>query len=69
MKELDFGNCPYCGGKLHPVWFTDEETQVIHGSLIKTGRKRRAISHLVCEDCFRNQIIDDSYDGNWYGGN
>lgn len=67
MREMDFGECPYCGGKLLPVWFIEEETIVDeYGHIIETGRKRRAISHLSCESCLRNQVIDDSFDGNWY---
>lgn len=60
----DFGLCD-CGGTLHPVYFTEEETVVSHGIMYKTGRKRRAVSHLVCEDCLRNYCVDDSFDGPW----
>lgn len=56
-----FGECK-CGGNLQPVYFTEEERK----KGIKTGRKRRAVSHLVCENCLRNECIDDSFDGNWY---
>lgn len=62
----DFGNCPYCGGLLAPVYYTEDETTITDdGYMYRTGRKRRAISHLVCESCLRNQCIDDSYDGLW----
>lgn len=64
--EYDFGSCSYCGGELKPVWFIDEETVVEHGIMYKTGRKRRAISHLVCENCLKREVIDDSFDGDWY---
>lgn len=47
---VDFGVCD-CGGSLIPVWFTEEETKVANGIMYKTGRVRRACSHLVCEDC------------------
>lgn len=67
MRMVDFGECPHCGGKLIPIWFTEEEMIVDeYGHMIKTGRKRRAISHLLCENCLRNQCIDDSFDGDWY---
>lgn len=59
-----FGCCE-CGGVLRPVWFTEEEYEIINGNMIKTGRERRAISHLVCEDCLSNHVIDDSFDGPW----
>lgn len=57
----NFGKCK-CGGNLQPVYFMEEER--IKG--VKTGRKRSAVSHLVCEDCLRNECVDDSFDGNWY---
>lgn len=66
MNQIDFGKCPHCGGRLIPIWFIDEETVVRYGHLVKTGRRRRAVSHLTCEVCMRNQVIDDSYDGDWY---
>lgn len=62
----EFGKCPYCGGNLIPIWFIDEETIVQYGHLIKTGRKRRAVSHLTCEDCLSNQAVDDSFDSEWH---
>lgn len=33
---------------------------------MKTGRKRQAVSHLICEDCLKQQIVDNSFDGEWY---
>lgn len=61
----DFGRCSKCGRRLAPVWFIEEERVVIHGTLCATGRKRRACSHLVCEDCLCNEVVDDSFDGPW----
>lgn len=66
MRKLDFGKCPYCGGELRPIWFIEEETVVRPGHLMKTGRKRQAISYLICEDCLEAQVIDDSFDGEWH---
>lgn len=60
----DFGECT-CGDKLVPVWFTEEETETANGIMWRTGRKRRAVSHLTCEDCLRNYPVDDSFDGAW----
>lgn len=60
-----YGECPYCGDDLIPIWFTEEETVVIHGTLCKTGRKRRAVSHLSCPTCLRNECVDDSFDMPW----
>ena len=61
----DFGECE-CGGKLIPVLFIEEETKVINGCMIHTGRKRHAVSHLTCSDCMKNYPVDDSFDGHWY---
>mgnify|MGYP000090298157 FL=1 len=52
---VDFGVCD-CGGSLIPVWFTEEETKVANGTMYKTGRVRRACSHLVCEACLKNLL-------------
>lgn len=60
-----YGNCLECGGELHPVYFIEEETKVRHGHMYLTGRKRRAVSHLVCENCLKNQCVDDSFYGDW----
>lgn len=62
---IDFGLCE-CGGSLIPIWFTEDETKVIDGMMFKTGRKRRAVSHLTCEYCLRNYPVDDSFDGPWH---
>lgn len=64
---MDYERCD-CGGLLRPVWFREEETAIEYGCLIKTGRYRRAVSHLVCEECLRNFIVDDSFDGPWVRG-
>lgn len=58
--------CSKCGGYLIPVYFTEEEIKTCDGHQYKTGRKRRAVSHLVCEDCMSNECVDDSFDGEWY---
>ena len=55
-----------CGGQFMPVWFTELETKVVAGSLIRTGRRRRAVSHLECDSCFNKLCVDDSFDGPWY---
>lgn len=67
MTETDFGVCPRCGaGWLEPVYFIEEELKLTSdGHLYSTGRKRRAVSHLVCTYCLKNQCVDDSFDGPW----
>ena len=62
----DFGICHFCGGLLEPVYFIEEELKLTSdGHLYKTGRTRRAVSHLVCSCCLKNQCVDDSFDGPW----
>lgn len=59
-----YGKCE-CGYLLEPIWFTEEQTDVSGGIMIKTGRKRKACSHLVCSGCLRNYCVDDSFDSSW----
>ena len=59
-----YGQCE-CGGALYPIFFTEEETVVQHGVMCRTGRKRRAVSCLVCEECLRSYTVDDTFDGPW----
>jgi hypothetical protein len=58
--------CPRCGSTMYPIWFEDEETRMIFGSLHKTGRKRLACSHFECPCCFHKECVDDSFDGEWH---
>lgn len=62
----DYGQCSHCGGNLFPEFFVEEEIKIINNVPCKTGRKRRAVSHLVCEDCLHNECVDDSFDGPWH---
>ena len=63
-RESSFGRCS-CGGMLYPVCFTEYEYQTIGGTMIRTGRSRRAVSHLICDECLKPQAVDDSLDGPW----
>lgn len=66
MNEDKFGKCD-CGGTLYPIYYTLYETTDINGNYIRTGRKKRAVSHLVCDSCLKNICIDDSFDeGYWH---
>lgn len=60
-----YGECEFCGCDLEPIYFIEEERKMFSGVSYKTGRKRRAVSHLVCPGCLRNYCVDDSFDGNW----
>ena len=60
-----YGDCS-CGYPLEPVYFEEQEYKVISGSMIKTGRYRNAVSHLICENCGKNHCVDDTFDGKWY---
>lgn len=62
---MDFGACE-CGEDLEPIWFIEEEYETVCGNMYRTGRKRRAVSHLTCPLCLRNYPVDDSFDGGWY---
>lgn len=64
MKDIDYGSCD-CGASLLPVWFTEEERIVKNGVMHKTGRVRRACSHLYCPICGRQYCVDDSFDLPW----
>lgn len=48
-----------------PIWFTEEEEKVVCGCRYKTGRKRRAVSHLECPNCFTKECVDESFDEPW----
>lgn len=61
-----YGECSECGDALKPVWFIEEEETVTYGVRTKTGRKRKACSHLLCESCGNTECVDDSFDGSWY---
>lgn len=65
MGKNVYGEC-VCGNELSPVWFTEYETEKIGGYSYKTGRKRRACSHLICENCGKEYCVDDTFDGEWY---
>ena len=64
-NKTEYGVCAYCGAELEPIWFTEEETVILHGSLIKTGRARRAVDYLICPNCLTHACCDDSFDGPW----
>ena len=64
MKNNKFGMCERCGKSLSAEWFKEEEC--ING--IKTGRVRKSISFLFCENCFNNYCVDDSFDEVWERG-
>lgn len=65
MPDTNYGECE-CGGALRPVWFIEEEYEVVAGIQCRTGRRRRACSHLTCECCLRNYCVDDSFDWPWH---
>lgn len=64
--EFTYGKCPICGTELEPIFFIEYEYETIRGNLIKTGRKRRAVSHLECPYCFHKECVDDTFDGVWH---
>lgn len=61
-----FGECRHCGESLVPITFIQNETRIVNGTLIRTGRERIAVDYLTCKNCLRNECVDDSFDGVWY---
>ena len=61
-----YGVCDVCGCELEPVWFIEEETKTLQRYMYHTGRKRHAVSHLVCTGCLKNHPVDDTFDSSWY---
>ena len=67
MEDLSkiYGKCEKCGEVYQPIFFTEEETKVVNGAMIFTGRKRKACSHLECPCCGNKECVDDTFDGPW----
>jgi len=59
MNKID---CPRCKSIMIPVKFEQKE----YNNGIPTGRKKVAVSHFLCENCGKETIVDDSFDGPWY---
>lgn len=63
----NYPTCPKCGGTMFPVTFTEEETEItFSGTMYKTGRKRTAVSHFECPNCWTKECVDDSFCGPWH---
>lgn len=63
-KEFE---CENCGGNVYPVFFEEEEYKTEYGHMYKTGRVRRACSHLECDTCGKRYIVDGDYlAGEWH---
>jgi hypothetical protein len=58
-RKIDVPIC--CGKPMSKIWFTESE----YSKGIKTGRTRRAVSHLLCDSCGKEEIVDDSFDTPW----
>ena len=65
IAEIYNIKCPKCGSIMIPVWFIEEEEKVVCGRRYKTGRKRMAVSHLECHNCFTKECVDESFDKPW----
>ncbi len=64
-KSNEYGCCCKCGHSLVPVWFTEEEYVTKDGIMCKTGRTRRAVDYLFCENCLHKECVDESFDKPW----
>jgi len=56
-------NCDCHELSCEEVWFEEPEYDK-HNR--KTGRYRKAVSHIVCTNCGKNICVDDSFDSPWY---
>jgi hypothetical protein len=63
MSGIKMEICHKCKHDLTRIYFLQHEYD---DNNIKTGRVRNAVSHLLCENCGHQEIIDDSMDGPWY---
>jgi hypothetical protein len=66
LRSSIYGQCSRCDMNLEPVWYTEREEELVGGVWIKTGRKRKSCSHLLCPCCGNTECVDDSFDGPWY---
>lgn len=63
----EYGKCTICNSELEPGgWYTEYEEIIRSSGIIRTGRKRRSLSYLVCPRCGNKEIVDDSFDMPWY---
>lgn len=59
-----YGNCDHCGEDLIPTdWFLDEEGDK---NGIPTGRIRWAVGYIVCPNCGKKYVVDDTFDEPWH---
>lgn len=65
-----YGFCPQCGADLIPKFFIEKETVLVGpsgcSSYHETGRQRRAVDYLFCDECGAKEPVDDSFDGPWH---
>lgn len=62
--NVDFGECPVCGGKLVPSYFQENE---LDAKGFPTGRWRRGVSSVSCCKCLRPVVTDGEYgSGPWH---
>lgn len=66
MDEHTDIKCSHCGECMVAVTFIENEEKINNGYRYRTGRKRCAVSHLECPNCFHKEAVDDSMDGPWF---
>lgn len=49
---------------MHAIWFEEKEFFTRNGVIIRTGRKRRNVSHFAC-DCGNVELVDDTFVEAW----
>lgn len=63
MKTRDYGQCIRCGTNLIAGdSATVDETEIVDGKLIYTGKRIFMIGYLQCPCCLKKHTVDDSFD-------
>lgn len=63
MKTRDYGQCIRCGANLIAGdSATVDETEIVDGKLIYTGKRIFMIGYLQCPCCLKKYTVDDSFD-------
>ena len=60
---MEYGTCDLCHTPLKAEWFYEKEHDE---RMLHTGRVRKAVNCLVCPNCLKEYVCDDSFDGPWF---
>ena len=63
IRNRDYGQCTRCGTDLIASdSATIDESKIVDGKLIYTGKKIFIIGYLQCPYCLKKYAVDDSFD-------